>query len=58
VGRARETGAVVIFDEIQVSARQKSDGLGPEFWGDKGRRKGAFRVRSTSEEMRKFCSEP
>jgi hypothetical protein len=50
VGRARNTGAVVIFDEIQVSASYSSDVIGPEFVADKGRRSGIFRIRSTSEE--------
>jgi acetylornithine aminotransferase len=47
VGRARDTGAVVIFDEIQVSARHNSVrvGEGPEFGGDKGCINGIIPIR-------------
>jgi acetylornithine aminotransferase len=59
VGRARDTGAVVIFDEIQVSVSHSSDRIGPGFVGDKRRHSGIFPNRSTSEEMENStCSDP
>jgi acetylornithine aminotransferase len=55
VGRARDTGAVVIFDEIQVSVSYDSDGIGLGVVGDNGRRSGIFSNRLPSEELEKSC---
>jgi acetylornithine aminotransferase len=58
VGRARDTGAVVIFDEIQVSASYNSDEIGP---GVCGRQRTPQRHLSNSLDLRGdggFCSDP